>query len=161
MIIDTRICLRFRVKYVQVFKLFLLFPLTLFSYDGELIRLSIDDSQNIKEILSDKLSQDINPTAYFKLEDIDQKKRYVEYRKYYLKNSLDTLIIKSTKPLSRNFLNNFKRTLIDHPIGKKFERETNKLHQRYEFLDKPPFIRFGKISGAMSSEIEILKSFFV
>lgn len=145
MIIGTKTCLRFRVKYVQIFKLIILFPLIVFSYDGELIRLSIDNNQNINKVLSDKLSEDINPTAYFKLEDIDQKKRYVEYKKYYLKKSLDTLIISSTQPLSKNFLNNFKSTLIDLPIGKKFERESNKFNQRYEFLDRPPHISFGKI----------------
>ena len=145
MILDIIICSLSKEKFVQIFKNIILIISIAYSYEGELITFPIENSQNINKILSDRLSVDKNPTGYFKLENINQKTRHIEYRKYYIRNSVDTLIIKSTKPLSRKFLNNIKRPLVGLPIGKKFEKTSNRIHQRYKFLSRPLDTRFGKI----------------
>ena len=108
MIFDIKICLLSKAKFVQIFKLLFLIPIFIYSYNGEIITFSVNEVRNIDKVLSDNLSSDINPTAYFQLENISLRNKLVEYRKYYLRNYLDTLIIKSTKPLSMNFLNNIK-----------------------------------------------------
>ncbi len=130
---------------MQIFKKIILILSILYSHEGEIITISIENSQSINKVLSDRLSDDINPTGYFKLENINHENRFIEYRKYYIRNSVDTLIIKSSKPLSANFLNNIKSSLSKLQIGKKFEKESNKIYQRYEFLNRPLVTRFGKI----------------
>ncbi len=131
---------------MRIFKNIFFIISFLFSYEGEFIRFPLEKNQNIDKILSDIISRDKNPTGYFKLENIDKNTEFIEYRKFYIRNFVDTLIINSTKPLSRHFLNNFKKTLQDIPIGKKFEKESNRIYQRYEFLNSPLDTRFGKIN---------------
>ena len=137
MIFDIKIYLLSKAKFVQIFKLLFLIPIFIYSYNGEIITFSVNEVRNIDKVLSDNLSSDINPTAYFQLENISLQNKLVEYRKYYFRNYLDTLIIKSTKPLSMNFLNNIKKPFLILPVDNTFLKRSRRIHQRYEFLNRP------------------------
>ena len=145
MIFDIKIYLLSKAKFVQIFKLLFLIPIFIYCYNGEIITFSVNEVRNIDKVLSDNLSSDINPTAYFQLENISLQNKLVEYRKYYFRNYLDTLIIKSTKPLSMNFLNNIKKPFLILPVDNTFLKRSRRIHQRYEFLNRPPETKFGKI----------------
>ena len=132
-------------KFVQIFKYLILISSIIFCYDSDLIKVGVSDSTDINKFLLDKLSDDKNPTGYFELVNFNKKSSFLEYRKSYMRSYLDTLIVKSSKPISQSILKNINKSLINIPIGNNFEKESEKLFRRYNFLNKPLEAEYGLV----------------